>query len=169
MRRACTTAPRPAMNGSAGLGRADRTTLPVPSPSSPLPSPPSPLAGGPPPLTSASPPFSLPSYVPSHLSPSSVAALLAAAQSPDAAQRQAAQARMAECAGQVGYRTSLAWLALSAGVVAEEVRLLALIELKNRLDAFFAASASPLWQMAGAGDEREGLKAALLERMGGGQ
>ena len=56
---------------------------------------------------------------------------------------------------------------LSEGWVSEELRLVACIELKNSLDGAFAAAAASSWaQRANAGEEREALKAALLERLG---
>ena len=170
------------MNGAHGQDGAGRASLgsplPFPSPpSSPLPPSPGSFSSSSP--SSLTPPRSLPplpSYVPPHLSPAALAALLQAAQSVDDGQRSAAQREMAAAALQVGYRSSLAMLALSVGSVPDDLRLLALIQLKNAIDAAFAPAAtapsppfsssssppSPFTSDAAA-SERAWLKAALLE------
>ena len=135
-------------------------------PSHPPPPPPPLSSAYPPssPLPPSSPSVQSPSEAPSALSPAVVLSLLQRCAAPDAAVRSAAQAEAAFAALRVGYRTSLAYLALSAGAVADDCRLLAAIQLKHSVDGLFAPSA-PLCAAPGAAEERAALKTALLEQL----
>ena len=170
------------MNGVRGQEGAGRSFLGSPQPSPAPPSSPVPqlLSSSPspsssprspaPPLPSLPP---LPSPLPPHLTFSAVASLLQGAQSVSDAERSAAQRALADAAQQVGYRTSLAFLALSPASVSDDLRLSAAIQLKNSIDAAFAPSATaaapslsaspPPFSSTFAAAEREWLKTALLD------
>ena len=121
---------------------------PPSSPASPaalLPSassaPPSLLSANAVPLYPSGSPLSpVPPFVHAALSPSAVLAALRAAQDADAATRRAGSARLVELSALSGYGACLLLVALSAGAVSDDVRLLAAIELKNAIGALFATA-----------------------------
>ena len=108
----------------------------------PLPSaPPSLLSASALPLCPAGSPLpAVPSFLQPPVSPSSVLSSLQQAADDDAAVRLAGTARLAEWSALSGYGSCLLLVALSAGGVADSVRLLAGIELKNVVGSLFASA-----------------------------